>query len=190
MVPPRVRPSNHRFGNIFQRTPGRRRSGSHDLDRILDRAVGLHRDHFRRLVDPPRHLLRCDSHTAPLSRGARRGEAGLPRRILSRRLRGQTAFGVPPRVRFNTHERDSSRNRRSFLRLHGSGCRDLNPGPQRPERCALTKLRHTPWSLESVAIVLRGPQPRSGAPRTASRTLAARSARHTSRSGRYGSAWL
>ena len=25
-----------------------------------------------------------------------------------------------------------------------SGCRDLNPGPQRPERCALTKLRHIP----------------------------------------------
>ena len=25
-----------------------------------------------------------------------------------------------------------------------SGCRDLNPGPQRPERCALTKLRYTP----------------------------------------------
>ncbi len=26
-----------------------------------------------------------------------------------------------------------------------SGCRDLNPGPQRPERCALTKLRYTPF---------------------------------------------
>ena len=25
-----------------------------------------------------------------------------------------------------------------------SGCRDLNPGPQRPERCALTKLRYIP----------------------------------------------
>ena len=32
------------------------------------------------------------------------------------------------------------------LRVHESGCRDLNPGPQRPERCALTKLRHTPWA--------------------------------------------
>src|SRR6185436_15473333 len=32
-----------------------------------------------------------------------------------------------------------------------SGCRDLNPGPQRPERCALTKLRHTPSGRWSVA---------------------------------------
>ena len=36
------------------------------------------------------------------------------------------------------------RNERD-LRKRESGCRDLNPGPQRPERCALTKLRHTPW---------------------------------------------
>ena len=30
-----------------------------------------------------------------------------------------------------------------------SGRGDLNPRPQRPERCALTKLRHHPWSVQS-----------------------------------------
>src|SRR5438552_16171318 len=34
----------------------------------------------------------------------------------------------------------------------GSGCRDLNPGPQRPERCALTKLRYIPWGGASLAL--------------------------------------
>src|SRR5215216_7055548 len=33
----------------------------------------------------------------------------------------------------------------------GSGRRDSNPRPQRPERCALTKLRHFPVGPESLA---------------------------------------
>ena len=41
--------------------------------------------------------------------------------------------------------RESARARTpADLHLRWSGCRDLNPGPQRPERCALTKLRYIP----------------------------------------------
>ena len=40
----------------------------------------------------------------------------------------------------------------SDLRELWSGCRDLNPGPQRPERCALTKLRYIPWEGASLAL--------------------------------------
>ena len=43
-----------------------------------------------------------------------------------------------------TGSRGPTRPRHTDQHLSESGCRDLNPGPQRPERCALTKLRYTP----------------------------------------------
>ena len=53
-----------------------------------------------------------------------------------------TDCAVKPRLAF-LRDFDSTRTNATalvtegaVLRLHGSGCRDLNPGPQRPERCA------------------------------------------------------
>src|SRR3954451_24146957 len=52
-------------------------------------------------------------------------------------------------------ERSRARQRPAmgrYLRLRWSGCRDLNPGPQRPERCALTKLRYIPKGAVILAL--------------------------------------
>ena len=48
------------------------------------------------------------------------------------------------------------------LHLRWSGCRDLNPGPQRPERCALTKLRYIPKGRGSLSLAAFGLTSRIG----------------------------
>jgi integrase len=55
-------------------------------------------------------------------------------------------FGTPAGYSRDDSAKPASRTALQAVRpaLTWSGRRDLNPGPQRPERCALTKLRHAP----------------------------------------------
>jgi hypothetical protein len=64
-------------------------------------------------------------------------------------LRFMPSRGAVAGLANETSAEHKHRNRRDPQKRE-SGCRDLNPGPQRPERCALTKLRHTPLGAKGV----------------------------------------